>query len=96
MAGITRYLITDIIRGSGAGPFADSGRSWGSANELYQSIYKSIGMELEPGDITVTCSKSEFEAGYDYALEIDTMLYKNTGRTIHYPTGNSCLPHSIP
>lgn len=82
MAGIERYLITDTIRGAGANRFTDSRKCWTAANVLYRSIYKSIGLELEPGDITITCTKNEFEAGYDYALGIDVVLKTLAGQSI--------------
>jgi hypothetical protein len=70
MAGITRIEITDKIDSRGGWRFEWSRKRWPAANELYREVFP----HLLPGEEVLKCTKTEFEAGYDYALGIDVML----------------------
>ncbi len=74
MAGITRFNITDKVSGKGAWRFEDSKKLWPAANSLYREIFAALGMPLLPGEEVIDCTKTEFEAGYDYQLGIDVIL----------------------
>ncbi|GAJ20241.1 unnamed protein product, partial [marine sediment metagenome] len=74
MVGITRFNITDRVRGKGAWRFEDSRKHWPVANALYRQIFTKLGMPLMPGEETIDCAMKEFEAGYDYQLGIDVIL----------------------
>jgi len=74
MVGITRFNITDRVRGAGAWRFEDSRKHWPAANALYRQIFTGLGMLLMPGEETIDCTLKEFEAGYDYQLGIDVIL----------------------
>lgn len=80
--GITRFNITDAITGAGEWRFIESQKRWPTANALYQRIFTYLGMPLLPGEETISCTKAEFEAGYDYQLGIDVVLRpKNQGES---------------
>ena len=72
--GITRFNITDEIKGTGKWRFEDSKKRWPAANALYRKIFAALGMPLLPGEEIIDCTKAEFEAGYDYKLGIDVIL----------------------
>ncbi|GAJ15374.1 unnamed protein product, partial [marine sediment metagenome] len=72
--GITRFNITDKVSGKGAWRFEDSKKLWPAANSLYREIFAALGMPLLPGEEVIDCTKTEFEAGYDYQLGIDVIL----------------------
>lgn len=74
MVGITRFNITDKVKGRGASRFAESKEYWPIANALYREILIELGMPLLPGEEVVECTREEFEAGYDYQLGIDVIL----------------------
>ena len=74
MVGITRFSITDEIKGRGASRFAESKEYWPIANALYREILIELGMPLLPGEEVIECTREEFEAGYDYQLGIDVIL----------------------
>ena len=77
--GITRVVITDEIRGSGAWRFVEARKRWPAANKLYRQVFDCIGMPLCPDEREMQCSKEEFVAGYDYALGIDVILEFDIG-----------------
>ena len=72
--GITRFNITDEVKGEGAWRFEESKKRWPVANTLYRQIFTKLGMPLMPDEETIDCTKKEFEAGYDYQLGIDVIL----------------------
>jgi hypothetical protein len=74
MSGIRRFRITDATNGRGGWRFTDSRKCWPSANAIYRNAFASAGLPLEPGYEETECTKSEFEAGYDYQLGIDVVL----------------------
>lgn len=74
MVGITRFNITDEVKGRGAWRFKEAKKRWPAANSLYQEIFAALGMPLLPGEEVIECVKAEFEAGYDYQLGIDVIL----------------------
>lgn len=74
MVGITRFNITDEVKGRGAWRFEEAKKRWPAANSLYQEIFAALGMPLLPGEEVIECAKAEFEAGYDYQLGIDVIL----------------------
>jgi hypothetical protein len=72
--GITRFNITDQVRGRGAWRFIGARKYWPVANALYREIFTELGMPLLPGEETIDCTLAEFEASYDYQLGIDVVL----------------------
>jgi len=74
MAGITRFNITDEVKGRGKWRFIDAKKYWPVANTLYREIFAALGIPLLPGEEIIDCAKAEFEAGYDYLLGIDVIL----------------------
>ncbi|MBA7568640.1 hypothetical protein ES708_10374 [subsurface metagenome] len=74
MVGITRFNITDEIKGTGKWRFEEAKKRWPAANALYREIFAALRMPLLPGDEEVNCTLEEFEAGYDYQLGIDVIL----------------------
>ncbi len=74
MVGITRFNITDKVKGRGAWRFEESRKRWSAADTLYRQIFAELQMPLMPGEETINCTKKEFEAGYDYQLGIDVIL----------------------
>jgi len=74
MVGITRFNITDEVKGRGAWRFEEAKKRWPAANALYRKIFAALEMPLLPGEEIIDCTKAEFEAGYDYKLGIDVIL----------------------
>ncbi len=74
MVGVTRFNITDEIKGTGKWRFEDAKKHWPAANALYREIFTALRMPLLPGEEIIDCTKAEFEAGYDYQLGIDVIL----------------------
>jgi len=77
--GITRFNITDKVKGKGAWRFKEAKKRWPAANSLYRDIFARLGMTLMPGEETIDCTLKEFEAGYDYQLGIDVILRPTNG-----------------
>ncbi len=72
--GITRFNITDEVKGRGSWRFEKARKYWSVASALYRQIFTELGMPLLSGEETVDCSRAEFQAGYDYQLGIDVVL----------------------
>jgi hypothetical protein len=79
MDGINRISIKSDLFGSGAWRFKKAAPYLPWTNALYRAVFKKIGHELAPGEATITCSKEEFTAGYDYQLGIDVILCTTKG-----------------
>lgn len=73
-AGITRFNITDEIKGPGKWRFDKSREYWSVANALYREIFAAMRMRLLEGEEVIDCTRAEFQAGYDYQLGIDVIL----------------------
>lgn len=70
MAGITRINIIDKLDSRGRWRFDWSQERQPAANQVYRQVFS----HLLPEEDMIECTKTEFEAGYDYALGIDVIL----------------------
>jgi hypothetical protein len=74
MVGITRFNITDEIKGKGKWRFEEARKYWNIADALYRQIFSDLNMPLLQGEEIINCSREEFQAGYDYQLGIDIVI----------------------
>jgi len=80
--GILRFDIQSEIKGPGRWRFMESQKRWPMANELYRSVFSSLGLTLLGGCDTITCTKEEAKSNYDIELGIDVLFNLDNGLQI--------------